>query len=78
MLTLLLRDARKTLISTSLMHSLKTTYKDVIQGYLDNLSDIHRALTSLKDSYEHGLRFYQSIQYILTSPKMQQYDGKSQ
>lgn len=48
-----------------------SVYKDRVTNEIDSLSEKVKAVTEYKQSLEQTLRFYQSLQYILSSYRME-------
>lgn len=51
-------------------YTLKKTYKESIDKEVEKLKDLSSMLKDYKDSVEPALRFYNSVQYILASPRL--------
>ena len=70
-----LKELRQSLAKdASVPGSLKRSYKDQIDTGIESLYECQKVLAHHKDSYETALRFFNSAQYILSSPRLNSLD----
>lgn len=70
-LVLTIKELRAVIVENqSINYNLIKTYKNKIDRELEAINDLISSLTEFKQSLDATLRFYQSLQYILTTYKL--------
>lgn len=71
-LLITLKELRQDIINNkAIQFSVITVYKDRVTREIDILNEKIKIVTEFKQSLEQTLRFYQSLQYILSSYRME-------